>query len=599
MKLNRTLIMLPLLILMIALCAACTNETKIPQTADHPIESDNIAIMTPEPNLHKEELEAILNRSTMLEGVTINGVAVGGMTPAEAKKAVESSVEALKKAYSVSVKIGDAVIPFSADAVETTDNLDAAVEEAFHMIREGDDYEAVFAQIEEIRKSGKDIPVAVSFSETSLKTAVDAFAAEHDVAPVNASVSYNKEENKIDFTPEVNGIQIDRDALVAALLAAANGDTVEAAVTETPAEETLEAVQSHFVLRGTQTTDYHDSAKGRKENIRHGAMDLLTGTILHPGEEFSMNKCLGVRKNDGHWKLAGAYQSGDTVQEYGGGVCQISTTLYNAALKADMKITDRRNHSMPVHYIAMGLDATINSVGNIIDFKFVNSSKADILIIANADGKNLTVEIWGIPISEDCDGKYDEIRIPKTKRLKVLKPSGEAEVRVDQSKPAGYRKESSKRRDGSIWQSYIEYYKNGELVERKDLATSTYKAFSGEIIVGPDASETPAPSDNPTKEPDTTEPPTKEPDPTEAPTNAPDPTEAPTNAPDPTEAPTKEPDPTEAPTKEPDPTEAPTKEPDPTEAPTKAPDPTEAPTKAPDPTDAPADNGEGNDNTQE
>lgn len=534
MNKNRICLLIPIFVLLPMLLTACFGSTDSPVTSGTPLplESDHIAITTEAPDLHREELNAILNRSTMLEGVTIAGVNVGGMTVAEVREAVGTALETQKKAYTVSVTIGEETVPFSGESIPMADNLEDAIGEAFNLVREDKGFDAVSAEVEAIRRDGMEIPVTLTFDEASLKTAVEAFANEHDVAPVNASVAYNKEENKIDFTPDVKGVSVDRDALLTALLEAKDGDSMQAPIVETEAEETLESIQSHFVVRGTQTTNYaySGSTKNRRKNIEKGAK-MLTGTIMHPGDELSMNKILGVRNKANGWYLAGAYQAGDTVQEYGGGVCQISTTLYNAALKADMNITSRRNHSMPVHYISMGLDATINSVGNIIDFKFKNSSKADIIIIATTDGKNLTVEIWGIPIIEDSEGKYDEIRIPETKKLKTLQPTGEKEVIVDATKPVGYRQEDKKRREGSIWQSYIEYYLNGQLIEngRKELATSTYKAYSGSIIVGPDATpapDTPAPATpepggnetpipTPTKEPDPT--PTKEPDPTKQP----------------------------------------------------------------------------------
>ena len=556
--------LIPLLAVAV-LCLACNGGCDDPSNNPNvPVASDSIAIVTPEPDAHRDELNAILKRVTMLDGVTVNGVSVGGMTVAEAKAAVRPSVDEQKSKYSVSVKLGEEVAVFSGAEIAVADDLDQAIDEAFNLVREDKGYEAVLKEVEAIKTSGREFPVSVHFDEKALKAAVDAFADAHDVAPINASVAYNQEENKIAFAPEVTGVTVDREALIAALAAAANGETVEAVVTETPAEETLDSIQSHFVLRGTQTTNYayKGSSGNRRKNIEKGAK-MLTGTILHPGEEFSMNDCLGVRNKAGGWYLAGAYQSGDTVQEYGGGVCQISTTLYNAALKADMEITDRRNHSMPVHYIDKGLDATINSVGAKIDFKFKNSSKADIIIIATTDGKNITVEIWGIPIIEDSDGKYDEIRLPKPEQIGTLKPSGEKEIVVDETKPAGYREESKKRRNGSVWQSYIEYYKDGVLIENghQKLAVSTYKAFSGQIIVGPD--------------------------PTSKPTDTPKPTSGAT--PKPTEKPTEKPTdkPTDAPTEKP--TEQPTEKP--TEPPTEKP--TEPPADTPKPTEQPTDNGEG------
>ncbi len=552
--------LIPLAASLAIFCVACANDVG-DQTKDVQVtplvETDSIAFITPAPDAHRDELNAILKRSTMLEGVTVNGVSVGGMTVSQARDAVRAQLDQQTGSYAVHVTFGDQTADFTDATIALTDDLDAVLDEAFNLVREDKGFDAVSREVESIRTAGRDFTVTRHFAEAPLYDAVKAFVESRSVAPVNASVAYNKSENKIDFVPEVNGKAIDGEALLAALLEANDGDTVEALVTEIPAEITQEELQAKLVIRGTKTTDYSSSNKNRKENIRHGAMDLLTGTVVHPGEVFSMNDCLGVRKNDGHWKLATAYQQGKHVPEYGGGVCQISTTLYNAAVTADMEIVFRQNHSMPVGYIQKGLDATINSIGNLIDFKFKNTSKSDIIIIANATGKKLTIDIWGIPVIEDSDGKYDNIIIPDPEYVKPIYPSGDIYYEVDNTKPVGYKEKTVDRQNGSVWQSYVEYYLNGKLIPdgRKKLATSTYKAYSGAYIIGPEATpapDTPTPSDTP--KPTPTE---GSSDPT-APADTPKSSENPTA--EPTAEPTKAPDPTKEPTAEP------TKEPAPSDA---------------------------------
>ena len=504
---NKLTWLIPLIAAMLLFGAACGGsgsdvnpDNPNANTSDpgsSPADSDVISILTPSPDDHRAELDAILKRVTMLEGVKINGVSVGGMTMAEAREAVLPTLQSQKAELSVNVKIGDTTVPFKAEGANSAAALDAALSEAFNLVREDTGYEAVMAEVDRIRTSGKEFDVSAGFDEATLRTAVDAFADANDTKPVDAAVAYNKSTNSIDFTPDVVGRTIDRNALVQALLNAKSGDEIEAVTAESHASVTLEDVKAKYVLRKSFTTKYSKSNKNRKENIRHGAMDLLTGTIVKPGEVFSMNSCLGVRKNDGHWKLATAYQAGKHVPEYGGGVCQISSTLYNCAVMADMEIVFRQNHSMPVDYVDRGSDATINSVGNIIDFKFKNSSKSDIIIIANADGKTLTIEIWGIPIIEDSNGAYDEIIIPKPEKIKTIKPSGQVEYEVDPSKPVGYKEQTVKNRDGAVYESKKEYYLNGKLVKTEKLATSTYKAYAAKYIVGPSATpepETPAPN---------------------------------------------------------------------------------------------------------
>ena len=587
---NKLKIGLALLLTLLAVIGvACTNildpDNKTITETPVPVDSENISFITPAPDAHREELDAILLRSTMLDGVTINGVSVGGMSVSEAREAVRAELNKNTKPYAVNVSFGGETVSFSGETIPVTDNLDAVVDEAFNIVREDNGFEAVSQEVESIRTAGRDFSVSVHFEEASLKGAIEAFAAEHDVAPVNASVAYDKEVNGVAFTDDVPGKSVDKEALFTAMLAANDGDTVEAPIIETAAEVTSENVKDKFVLRGKMTTNFQKSNKNRKFNVCKGA-GMITGTVLHPGEVFSANGTLGVRNKANGWKTANAYVAGGHEKQYGGGVCQLSTTLYNAAVMADMKIVDRRNHSMPVDYIPKGLDATINSVGNQIDFKFENSSKSDIIIIAYVDNDDytkaglLTMEIWGIPISEDSNGKYDEIRIPEPKKLKTLKPTGDVEYRVDETKKPGYKEQIVKNQNGSVWQSYVEYYLNGELVERKELAQSTYKAFKAVYIVGPDA----------TPEPD----PTQKPDKTESPDTTPKTTPKPSESSDPD--PTKSSD-TPKPTKEPEedtpkPTKAPEED---TPKPTKAPEEdTPKPTKAPDTdTPKPSDSGDG------
>lgn len=575
MKKKQLLILLPLLAALL-LCLACGSEqstepqknydpktgeviipdTQAPVSEEPDIGSEIIAIVTPEPDLHRDELNAILKRMTMLDGVTVNGVSVGGMTLDEARSAVQQSIDAEKKDLRVTVTLGDAQEVFSSNSIQTTDNLDEMLTEAFNLVREDNGFEAVSKEVNEIKANGRDFPVVVSFNENALRSAVDAFAEAHNTDPVNAAVGYNKEENKIDFTPDVVGRTVDRDALVAALLNAKSGDTIEAPAVETQANVKLEDVQQQYVLRSSYTTKYSKSIDNRKYNIFKGA-GMITGTILHPGDTFSANGTLGVRNKANGWKVATAFVGGKHDKQYGGGVCQLSSTLYNAAVLADMKIVDRRNHTMPVDYVDKGRDATINSVGNIIDFKFQNSSKSDIIIIAYVDSTDykkagkLTMEIWGVPISEDSNGEYDEIRIPTPKKTKTVKPSGEILYTVDVTKPVGYKEKVSDRRDGSIWESTKEYYLNGVLVKTEKLATSKYLAFAGEYLVGPDAPETPDPTPGkPDPTPDKPDPTPDKPDPTP---DKPDPTPEkpdPTPEPDPTPVkpdPTPEPDPTHKP----------------------------------------------------
>ncbi|MFR6425641.1 MAG: VanW family protein [Oscillospiraceae bacterium] len=130
------------------------------------------------------------------------------------------------------------------------------------------------------------------------------------------------------------------------------------------------------------------------------AAEKINGVILQPGQTFSYNDVLGQRTKANGFKEAGAYSGGQVVQEVGGGICQVSSTLYYCAMVSNLKINTRTCHYFPVAYIEPGMDATVSWGGP--EFKFTNSREYPIEIKAYVEKNSITVEIWGT----DVDGSY-------------------------------------------------------------------------------------------------------------------------------------------------------------------------------------------------
>ncbi|MBR0356322.1 MAG: VanW family protein, partial [Clostridia bacterium] len=403
------------------------TATAIPET--------NIVVTTPEVDLiaeqHRQEMEAVIIRNVMLPGTTIYGVDVSGMSREEAKAAVEERLIREPLVINLQFSDGTNLYPASGEgiqaltAVATADPLeeedddavdpamkaaetanepedepsnaepvdaepigirlkvdvDYAVTAAFSLMRDSNvPYETFMQQVQQIA-GGQEIAPAPGYDMNSVDRFIEYLATFLDTPAVNSTITMV--DNQIVYTDEAPGRGIDREALVTTLLDTdpLSGKTIPLPIHDLEPSITREMLQSKFVLRGSYTTSFSDSTKNRKYNIRFGA-EKINGTILKPGDVFSANETLGTRTRKNGWKNAGAYESGEVVQQAGGGVCQLSSTLYNAALYADMEIVERRNHSMPVHYVDRGRDATINSIGNIIDFKFRNNTSSDVIIMA-------------------------------------------------------------------------------------------------------------------------------------------------------------------------------------------------------------------------
>ena len=226
-------------------------------------------------------------------------------------------------------------------------------------------------------------------------------------------------------------------------------------------------------LLGVCKTNYVASNKNRTTNLRLAA-EKINGTVLLPGEEFSYNGVVGKRTVEAGYKNAATYSNGQVVDDIGGGICQISSTLYDAAVFANMDITVRRNHQFVTSYLPAGKDATV--VWGSQDFKFKNSRKYPVRITATVSGGVATVQIWGV--KEDVE--YD-ISI-ETKQISTIKYT--TQYVEDHSLPAGTQKVSQAGANGRKVQAYKVMKLNGQVVSRTLLSTDTYRAMTRIVRVG-------------------------------------------------------------------------------------------------------------------
>ncbi len=227
---------------------------------------------------------------------------------------------------------------------------------------------------------------------------------------------------------------------------------------------------------GEMTTEFDTGYTTRAHNIRL-ASELLSGAELLPGETFSFNGRIGEITEEKGYQVAKGYADGMVVDSVGAGVCQISSTLYNAALKADLEIVRRSNHSLPVAYLPLGQDAAISYPNQ--DFKFKNSSAAPIKIIAEVNGGKLTVRIMG-----QAADYYDSVKIINN-TLSVLEPK--TREMVDESLGPGERITKQDGARGYVVESFRAVYKDGVEIRRDKLGRSTYKARDKIVSVGPEA----------------------------------------------------------------------------------------------------------------
>lgn len=336
-----------------------------------------------------------INIDAIYPGVTIQGMSVGGMTQEEAEAKVQEYVDQVsQETVTLQVRKKETAFPLSDIGLKCT-NMDV-VEEAYNLGKTGNVFKRVM-EVRELEKKGTDFPLTFSVDKEETKKVVAKKAKKFLAKKKDATIK--RVDGKFVITKHVHGIAIDFDANAEKLAEVfGNKDWNHKSVvfpmdyTLDKAKHTKKELSAIKDVLGTYTTSYAGSASGRCANVENGA-SLINGTVLYPGESFSVYSKVAPFTAANGYHLAGSYSNGQTVQTYGGGICQVSTTLYNAVLRAELNVTERLNHSMTVHYVPLSADAAISGTDK--DLKFTNNLDHPIYIQGTAGGSSITFTIYG------------------------------------------------------------------------------------------------------------------------------------------------------------------------------------------------------------
>ena len=236
----------------------------------------------------------------------------------------------------------------------------------------------------------------------------------------------------------------------------------------------------------------------RNMNMKNG-IDHINGNVIYPGETFSVNSVLEPWTESNGWYSAGTYVNGRVENSLGGGICQVSTTLYNAVLRAELEVTERAPHSMNVGYVDLAADAAL--AGTWKDLKVTNNTDVPVYIEGIYDPKGkLTFNLYG---KETRDPGRELKFVSET--ISTNYPS---EVRKeDPSKPVGYRAVTVQGHIGYVAKLWKEIYENGKLVDKQLVNTSTYQSSPIYVTYGTGGEEKPEEStdEKPDKKPESEE----------------------------------------------------------------------------------------------
>lgn len=429
-------------------------------------------------------------------GVYVDGIHLGGMTPQEAAEKVQAQASARDNSWYVRLMYGDqTVATINSSMLGMATNTQQALEQAWQNGHAGNIFErqkTMAALLEQPYETYTAIPVAGNtqvIDDLLLTIKNSVYRAPQDAKLLNFDP--NKDDPFI-FQPEVYGRMLDIQPLketIYRMVSRMESGDLQVEPTVIYPTVTVADLRPNYTMLANVTTQIDKHSTDNRTNNLIRACELINGKVVQPGKKFSFNSTVGPRSIKNGFYEAIEYAYGVETMGVGGGVCQVSSTLYLATLRSGMEIVHREPHSKEVSYTIYGQDATVNYEGKKIDFVFRNGTDYPIYITASVEDdparKNrylCRVRIFGHTLGEDTFYDLESIT------TQVLKPTdeiiydkdktGEHVVYTDQTK----RKSNGK--EGYVVETYRSKVVNGVEVEKELISTDTYKAQQPRYWVG-------------------------------------------------------------------------------------------------------------------
>lgn len=417
--------------------------------------------------------------TVMKAGVYVEDISLEGMTAQEAQEAVEAYIASLEPIEITLVAAGGQEVLTTAGELGISWGNPEILQEALALGTKGNIVQR-YKVLKDLEYENKVYPIELEFDITAINRILTEQCSQYDREAVDAGLSRENGEFVVQEGQE--GYLLDVEQSIDTIYELLTGDwnrepcsiTLNIEVSE-PRGTAEELRQVKDVL-GTFTTSYSTSNSSRSANVANGCR-LIDGTLLYPGDEFSCYDAVSPFTERNGYYMAGSYLNGKVVDSLGGGICQVSTTLYNAVLLAELDVTERHNHSMIVTYVDPSADAAIaESSGK--DFKFVNSTDYPVYIEGHTSSdKKITFTIYGVETRDEGHSVQYVSEVLETIRpeSEVLYPDATLPVGVVNITGAhiGYK--------ARLWKVVKE---NGVEVSREVINTSTYKMVPRSAVVG-------------------------------------------------------------------------------------------------------------------
>ncbi len=418
--------------------------------------------------------------SKFSKNVYINGTNVGGYTKTEAVQVVTEKLNAKVDNLSIELLHGGKSWRFDHGDFQVDNAVSQVVNSAYSISKLGEKQTLKY-----LAENGANFNVALNLVIKNFDQTIDEIAEEIYTEPQNAFVEFTpNEKQNFNVVAEKQGEELDKEMLMQKLEDGfLNGDDIKI---EIPTKKIEPEIKADFFadklnLQSKFSTSIKNSQSGRRHNVAL-ALKKLNGTIVKPNEIKSFNQIVGPQTESGGYESAIIIINGAFKNGIGGGICQASTTLYNALLLADVEVDEVHKHTLPVKYVEMALDAMVSEGTS--DLVFKNTSDNDLYIKSYVKGDDATVEIYGksLPDGVTVKRSAEFIKsIPHSGDKIIVDTNGEYRDKVIY-KGEYYRLKYPV--DGYEAKAYKEYYKDGKLIDKQEIRHEKYSPQQGIVIEG-------------------------------------------------------------------------------------------------------------------
>lgn len=426
------------------------------------------------------EIEPMVERDlsgTIMNGIYFDDIDMSGKTYDEAVKLIRDKVRSMSEANITLNSIGGNSVSVTAQELGLAWNDTNLVADALYVGRSGNIVER-YKERKDLEHDRKVYPINVEFDRATVEAIVNEQGDRYNVEAKNATLS--KADGDFVVTPGTKGEKIDANASVSRIMSnldnfTGSDLTIDMVVVEDIPKATAEDLEKIHDVIGRYKTSFKTSNADRSGNVRNGTR-LVNGTVLLPGDSFSMYQTVSPFTEENGYYLAGSYLNGMVVESLGGGICQVSSTLYNAVLRAELQVDERHNHSMIVSYVDLSSDAAISGTSK--DFKFTNNTEYPIYIEGiTTEDKQVVFTIYGVETRpSNREVSYESEKISETV------PEGD-KIIADPSLPLGSISTQSAHTGyvGKLWKIVKV---DGKETERVEVNKSTYLPTPRTATVG-------------------------------------------------------------------------------------------------------------------